>query len=102
MGAFMTVADVDLQDLKRLALRGGLANLLGYFGSFLLRLGFVVVAARLLVPEDFGLVAMVTVFTAVLNLFATAGLSSATVQKATISREEVSALFWINMLVGLA
>ena len=97
----MSVAEVKLQDLKRLALRGGLASLLGHAGSFLLRLGFVVVAARLLFPEDFGLVAMVTAFTAVLNLFATAGLSSATVQKATITKEEVSALFWINMLVGL-
>jgi O-antigen/teichoic acid export membrane protein len=94
-------AEVDLQDIKGLALRGGLANLLGHSGSFLLRLGFMCGAARLLVPEDFGLVAMVTVFTAVLNLFATAGLSSATVQKATITKEEVSALFWINILVGV-
>jgi PST family polysaccharide transporter len=98
----MSVAEIDLRDIKRTTLRGGVANLLGQAGSFSLRLGFMVAGARLLNPEDFGLLAMVTVFTAVLNLFATAGLSSATVQKATISQEEVSALFWINILVGAA
>ena len=82
----MSVAEVDLRDIKRMALRGGVANLISQAGSFSLRLGFMVVAARLLEPEDFGLVAMVTAFTAVLDLFATAGLSSATVQKSTINQ----------------
>ena len=98
----MSVTEVDVHDIKRMALRGGLANLLGQAGSFSLRLGFMIVAARLLRPEDFGLLAMVTVFTAVLNLLSTAGLSSATVQKLTVSQEEVSTLFWINILVGAA
>jgi PST family polysaccharide transporter len=56
--------------------------------------------ARLLDPQDFGLVAMVTVITGIYELFSTAGLSAATVQKFTISDEQISALFWINVLVG--
>ena len=59
-----------------------------------------IVAARLLKPEDFGLVAMVTSFTAVLDLFSTAGLSSASVQKSSITNEQISTLFWINILLG--
>ena len=59
-----------------------------------------VVMARLLDPEDFGLVAMVTVVTGVYELFTTAGLSSATIQKATVTDEQISTLFWINILVG--
>jgi len=35
-------------------------------------------------------------------LFKDAGLSMATVQRATITNEQVSTLFWINMLVGAA
>jgi O-antigen/teichoic acid export membrane protein len=97
----MTVAEIGVHDIKRMALRGGLAKLVGQAGTLTLRLGFMVVAARLLEPEDFGLVAMVTVVTAILDLFTTAGLSSATVQKATISNEQISTLFWINLLVGL-
>lgn len=97
----MTVAEIGVQDIKRMALRGGLAKLISQGGSFALRLGFMIAAARLLDPEDFGLVAMVTVVTAVLDLFATAGLSSAAVQKSTINTEQISTLFWINVLVGV-
>ena len=97
----MSVAEVGMQDIKRMALRGGVAKLISQAGSFVLRLGFLIVAARLLKPEDFGLVAMVTVFTVVLDLFSTAGLSSAAVQKSTINNEQISTLFWINILVGV-
>ena len=57
--------------------------------------------ARLLEPKDFGLVGMVTVFTGVLNLFRDFGLSSAAVQRTTVTEEQISTLFWINMLVGV-
>jgi O-antigen/teichoic acid export membrane protein len=97
----MTVAEVGMQDIKRMALRGGLAKLISQGGSFALRLGFIIAATRLLDPEDFGLVAMVTVVTAILDLFSTAGLSSAAVQRSTINTEQISTLFWINILVGV-
>ena len=97
----VTVAEVGMQDIKRLALRGGLAKLICQAGNSALRLGFLIFAARLLEPEDFGLVAMVAVVTTVLDLFATAGLSLAAVQKSTINNEQISTLFWINILVGV-
>jgi PST family polysaccharide transporter len=59
------------------------------------------VLARLLEPKDFGLVGMVTAFTGVLTLFRDFGLSSAAVQRTTVTEEQVSTLFWINMLVGV-
>ncbi len=68
--------------------------------NFLLRVISLVVLARLLTPKDFGLVGMVTAFTGVLLLFRDFGLSSAAIQRATVSEEQVSTLFWINMLVG--
>ena len=90
-----------MQDFKGMALRGGLAKLCGQAGIFALRLAFMMVVARLLQPEDFGLVAMATIFTAVLELFSSAGLSMATVQKSTIDNEQISTLFWINIAVGI-
>src|SRR5262249_28359648 len=67
---------------------------------FTLRIVSVVLLSRLLDPSDFGLVAMVTAITGVYGLFTNAGLSSATVQKVTVSNEQISTLFWINMLIG--
>jgi O-antigen/teichoic acid export membrane protein len=95
-------AQTESYDVKRMAVRGGFAKLLGQSGVFVLRLGFMIVVARLLRPEDFGLVAMVTIITAILDLFASAGLSAATVQRSTISNEQISTLFWINICVGLS
>jgi O-antigen/teichoic acid export membrane protein len=97
----MSVAEVEVHDIKRAALRGGLAKLISQGGSFALRLGFMVAAARLLQPEDFGIVAMVTVVTAILDLFTSAGLSSAAVQRSTINNDQISTLFWINIAVGV-
>jgi len=59
------------------------------------------ILSRLLDPKDFGLIAMVTAVSGVYSLFLYAGLSSATVQQASITDEQVSTLFWINLLLGL-
>jgi O-antigen/teichoic acid export membrane protein len=90
-----------MDNLKQKTLRGGFAKLLGQGLSFLLRAAFMVVLARLLDPRDFGLVAMVTAVTGVYQLFTTAGLSTATIQKVNITEQQLSSLFWINMLVGI-
>ena len=90
-----------LISLKQTAIRGGLAKLFGQAVNLVLRILFVAAMARLLDPADFGLVAMVTVITGFYGLFTDAGLSSATIQKAEITNEQISTLFWTNLLVGL-
>ncbi len=92
--------DVSTGDLKGRALRGGLIRVGAQGGLFVVRVGSIMVLARLLQPADFGLVNMVTVVTGLIGLFREAGLSAVTVQRATISRAQVSALFWLNLLVG--
>ena len=94
-------ASSRMEGLKEKALRGGLVRLCGQGANFFLRFVAVVALARLLDPKDFGLVAMVTVVTGVYERFTSAGLSAATVQKANITEEQVSALFWVNILVGV-
>ena len=86
-----------MQDLKGKTIRGGLARLCGQGASFLLRIGSLILLARLLDPKDFGLVAMVTVFTGALGLFRDFGLSAAAVQRTVVTEEQISALFWINI-----
>jgi len=61
----------------------------------------VVVLARILTPSDFGLMAMVTVVIAFSQIFADMGVSSAIVHYQEISHEELSSLYWLNVLFGL-
>jgi O-antigen/teichoic acid export membrane protein len=89
-----------MKDLKERTIRGGFARLCAQAATFLLRVVSLMVLARLLGPQDFGLVGMVTAFTGVLNLFRDFGLSSAAVQRTTVTNEQISTLFWINLLVG--
>jgi O-antigen/teichoic acid export membrane protein len=90
-----------VKDLKEKTIRGGLARVLAQGASFGLRLASLMILARLLSPEDFGLVGMVTAFTGVLNLFRDFGLSTATVQRIDVTEEQLSTLFWLNVGVGL-
>jgi len=89
-----------MRDLKERAIRGGFAKVCAQGANFVLRLGSVMILARLLTPRDFGLVGMVTALTGVLGLFRDFGLSSAAIQRAHVTEEQKSTLFWINMLVG--
>ena len=70
--------------------------------KFAINLGSAVVLARMLVPEDFGLIAMVTTITGFLRVFKDAGLSTATIQRDEITHAQVSNLFWINFTVSAA
>src|SRR5262245_2119969 len=89
-----------MDNLKGKVLRGGLAKSFSQIANLVLSFGSLMVLARLLDPKDFGLVAMVTAISGVFALFKGAGLSTATVQRATITSEQSSTLFWMNMLVG--
>ena len=62
----------------------------------------VVVLARLLTPEQFGLVAMVTAVIGIAEFIRDAGLSSAAIQSATLSEDERTNLFWANLALGTA
>jgi PST family polysaccharide transporter len=81
-------------------IRGSFARLCAQAANFLLRLGSLMVLARLVGPKDFGLIGMVTAFTGIVSLFKDFGLSSAAVQHKSVTDEMMSTLFWINIVVG--
>jgi O-antigen/teichoic acid export membrane protein len=87
-------------DLRALSARGGAATVAAQSGKLLMGVISTAILARMLAPEDFGLVAMVTAITGFIGLFRDMGLSLATIQKPTITHREVSTLFWINVTLG--
>jgi O-antigen/teichoic acid export membrane protein len=87
-------------DLKRSTTRGALFSVTGQIASFVLRTASMVIMARLLTPNDFGLVGMVAAVTGFLSLFRDLGLSMATIQRSSVTPEQTSTLFWINLAAG--
>lgn len=70
----------------------------------LLSVASITVLARLLVPDDYGLIAMVSAVMGFAGLFADLGANSAFVQRQDITQEQRSSLFWLNvsMSAGMA
>ena len=89
-----------LGDLKHRAVASSLVSVVAQGARFSLSILSVVVLNRLLVPTDFGLVAMVAGVMGFLRVFRDAGLSIPTVQQEDISHAQVSNLFWINVALS--
>lgn len=58
------------------------------------------ILARLLVPEDFGLIAMATSLIALLELFTSFGADTALIQRANPSRDHFNSAWTLNALAG--
>src|SRR5690606_6317574 len=59
------------------------------------------VLARLLLPEDFGKVGMVMVITGFASVFFEMGFGDALIQKEKLTKEDLSSVFWFNLIMGL-
>ena len=60
-----------------------------------------IVLARLLFPEQFGLIGMLTIFMAVIRTFLDSGFGAALIQKREVTETDICSIFYFNILVGL-
>lgn len=58
-----------------------------------------IVLARLLMPEDYGTIALVTVFTTIMQVFVDSGLGTALIQKKDADDLDFSSVFYFNFVV---
>jgi O-antigen/teichoic acid export membrane protein len=72
----------------------------GQASRFVMQFVSVVILARLLTPNDYGLFALVLSVVALGEAFRDFGLSTAAIQAATLSRSQQSNLMWINIGIG--
>src|SRR6266403_2550128 len=84
------------------AARGGALTLTAQVCKFLISTAATIVLARLLTPEDYGLIGMVAILISFLGMFQYMGLSTATVKWSELNHQQVSTLFWVNMALSVA
>ena len=60
-----------------------------------------IVLARILMPEDYGQIALITVFTTIMQVFVDSGLGSALIQKKDADDLDFSSVFYFNLVVCL-
>lgn len=88
--------------IKHKALRSVAWNLAERFGVQGISLVLAVILVRLLTPEDFGLIGIVSAFFLMAEVFAQGGLGQAYVQKKTVSQVDANTVFFANVVIGLA
>jgi len=71
------------------------------FGQLFLQAILFVVLARLLTPQDFGLIAMLMIFFAVSQSFIDSGMGQALIREKEITDQDRSTVFWFNMLLSI-
>lgn len=59
-----------------------------------------VILARILMPEDYGAVAIVSVFISIANVFITSGLNVSLIQRKDTDDTDFSTIFWCNLILG--
>lgn len=88
--------------LQSKVVRSGLSTISSQGLLFIIQMLTTVVLARLLTPTDYGLIGMVTLVLGFARIFRVSGLSTATQQRSQITVDQVSGLFWLGAMVGLA
>lgn len=71
-------------------------------GSMLLQMVVSIVVARLLLPEDFGVLAILTFFTALSALFVDSGFSQTLIRKSEPTASDYKSVFIFNIVVAVA
>jgi PST family polysaccharide transporter len=87
--------------LKEKTLTGLKWSGIAQFGRQMSQFVITAILARLLSPDDFGLLGMATVFTGFMMIFSEMGVSSALIQKQDIDDGHLSSAFWLNVIVGV-
>ncbi len=87
--------------LKKKTLFGIGWNIIGQIGYQVLNISITIILARILAPEIFGLVAMVTIFTGYANILINFGFSIAIIQKKELSQLALNSMFWTTVGIGI-
>lgn len=60
-----------------------------------------VILARLLMPKDYGILAIVAIFITIAGIFVQSGLSTALIQKKDVGEGDFSSVFYLSLLISI-
>ncbi len=87
--------------LKHKAVNGVFWRIVEQGGKQIVQFGISVLLARMIMPDQFGMIAMLTVFMAVANCFVSSGLGDALYRKKDRTQTDCSTVFWFSFVVAI-
>lgn len=88
------------ENLKSKTKKGLFWSALERFGTQGISALFAIFLARLLSPEDYGLVALPMVFLSLAQCFVDSGFASALIRKSDLKNEDITTTFYFNIIAG--
>ena len=89
-------------NLKHRAKRGFIWNTVERLVTNGIQFILTVILARLLSPEDYGIIAMPAIFLAIAQVLIDSGFANALIRKQDLDEKDLSTAFYFNIFVGLA
>lgn len=89
------------QQLKNKVMSGLFWKFVERMSAQVVSLVISVILARLLLPDDYGIVALVTIFITLANVFVTNGFSTSLIQKEDADDVDFSTVFYFNIIFSL-
>jgi len=89
------------KNLKNKALNGLLWNFIDNFSVQISQFAIGIVLARILSPNDFGLIGMLTIFITISQWFVSSGFGQALIRKKDCTQADYSTVFFFNILSGI-
>jgi O-antigen/teichoic acid export membrane protein len=92
---------LDNNNIKKIAIRSGAITIFTRMLTQIIQMLCVLITARIISPEDFGLVAIATSIIGYFLIFIDLGLTDAVIQQDYINNKQINTLFWINQAFNL-
>ena len=89
------------KDIKKRTILGMIWSAIDRFGSMVMSFASNLVLARLLMPEDFGVIGMLHIFIAISGAFMIGGFGDAIIQKKDATHTDYSTVFIWNMVLSV-
>ena len=90
-----------IEKIREHALKGMMWSGLSEGLSQLFRFVITLILARLLVPQDFGIIGMASIFIGILLTFNQLGLAAGIIQRKSLTSEHINASFWAGIAIGV-
>ncbi len=88
-------------DIKQKAVNGVVWSAVERFSVQIIQFIVQIIIARILLPEDYGLIGMLAIFMAIAQTFTDGGFSNALIQKKDRNNTDYSTVFYFNIIIGI-
>lgn len=89
------------QSLKDKTVKGGIWSAIDYIARYGISFVVGIILARLLTPDDYGLIGIITIFISLFNYIVDGGLGAALIRKLDADDDDYSTLFFANLVISI-